>query len=51
MKACQMTHNVFTDFPANLPKELFTPLQQAPGIRIGQIVSHGHQSPDGFWYG
>ena len=36
--------------PTSLPEELFTTLLQAPGIRIERIVSHGHQSPDGFWY-
>jgi cupin 2 domain-containing protein len=42
--------NLFADLPANLPEELFTTLLQAPGTRIERIVSHGHQSPDGFWY-
>ena len=42
--------NLFADLPANLPEELFTTLLQAPGVRLERIVSHGHQSPDDFWY-
>lgn len=46
-----MTTNLFTDFPANLPNELLTTLLGAANIRIERIVSHGHVSPEGFWYG
>jgi len=42
--------NLFTDLPANLPKELVTTLLQAADVRIERIVSHGHASPEGFWY-
>ncbi len=45
-----MTANLLTHLPADLPEELFTTLLQVPGVRIERIVSHGHQSPDGFWY-
>lgn len=45
-----MTTNLFTDLPANLPDELLTTLLNAAKIRIERIVSHGHSSPDGFWY-
>ena len=45
-----MIPNLFIDIPAQLPEELFTTLLQTSGIRIERIVSHGHQSPDGFWY-
>ncbi len=45
-----MIPNLFTDIPAHLPEELFTTLLQGSGIRIERIVSHGHHSPDGFWY-
>ena len=45
-----MLPNLFTDLPADLPAELFTTLLQAPDIRIERIISHGHQSPEGFWY-
>ena len=42
--------NLFSNLPQNLPEELTTTLQEAPGVRIERIVSHGHQSPAGFWY-
>ena len=42
--------NIFTELPRDLPEELFTKLLQVPGIRIERIVSHGHCSPNGFWY-
>jgi cupin 2 domain-containing protein len=42
--------NLLTNLPDHLPEELFTTLLQAPGVRIERIVSHSHQSPDGFWY-
>ena len=45
-----MTSNLFASLPADLPEELFTTLLQALGVRLERIVSHGHQSPDGFWY-
>jgi cupin 2 domain-containing protein len=45
-----MTTNLFTDVPANLPDELLTTLLEAASVRIERIVSHGHTSPDGFWY-
>jgi cupin 2 domain-containing protein len=42
--------NLFTDLPAHLPEELFTPLLEADRVRVERIVSHGHASPSGFWY-
>ena len=45
-----MTANLYTDLPANLPDELFSTLLDAANIRIERIVSHGHASPEGFWY-
>jgi cupin 2 domain-containing protein len=45
-----MTPNLFTNLSADLPEELFTTLLQAPDVHIERIVSHGHCSPDGFWY-
>jgi cupin 2 domain-containing protein len=42
--------NLFADLPARLPAELFTTLLDAGAVRIERIVSHGHASPDGFWY-
>lgn len=45
-----MTTNLFADLPENLPDELLTPLLEATNARIERIVSHGHVSPEGFWY-
>ena len=45
-----MISNLFTDLPSNLPDELFTTLLEADNLRIERIVSHGHASPEGFWY-
>ena len=42
--------NVFTNIPSNLPSELFTLLLDTSAVRIERIVSHGHSSPEGFWY-
>lgn len=42
--------NLFTDVPTNLPEELLTTLLEAANVRIERIVSHGHVSPEGFWY-
>jgi cupin 2 domain-containing protein len=38
------------DLAEHLPAELFTTLLEAPNLRIERIVSHGHASPEGFWY-
>ena len=42
--------NLFSDLPQNLPNELLTTLLEATNVRIERIVSHGHASPEGFWY-
>jgi cupin 2 domain-containing protein len=42
--------NLFADLPRQMPDELFTTLLEAASVRIERIVSHGHASPDGFWY-
>jgi cupin 2 domain-containing protein len=42
--------NFFHSIPADLPEELFETLLAAPGVRVERIVSHGHASPEGFWY-
>lgn len=42
--------NLFADLPPQLPDELFTTLLEAANVRIERIVSHGHASPQGFWY-
>jgi cupin 2 domain-containing protein len=48
--AQNMTNNLFTDVPTNLPEELLTTLLEAANVRIERIVSQGHVSPEGFWY-
>jgi len=42
--------NLFADLPQRLPDELFTTLLESASVRIERIVSHGHASPEGFWY-
>lgn len=42
--------NLFADLLPHLPDELFTSLLEAANVRIERIVSHGHASPEGFWY-
>ena len=42
--------SMFSDIPTVLPGELTETLVQTKGVRIERIVSHGHASPDGFWY-
>jgi cupin 2 domain-containing protein len=42
--------NLFADLPKHLPEELVQTLINAGSVRIERIVSHGHASPDGFWY-
>ena len=42
--------NIFADLPSHLPEELTQTLLLADDLRIERIISHGHSSPDGFWY-
>jgi len=42
--------NLFADVPAGLPTELVQTLLTAPNLRIERIISHGHTSPQDFWY-
>ncbi len=42
--------NLFSDIPADLPDELIEALVDADSIHIERIMSHGHASPEGFWY-
>lgn len=42
--------NLFTNLSSDLPDELFTTLLEADHLRLERIVSHGHASPDRFWY-
>ena len=43
-------NNLFSSLPTNLPQELTEVLAENKHVRIERIVSHGHVSPDGFWY-
>lgn len=45
-----MTKNLFAEIPTRIPDELFEVLLAAANVRMERIVSHGHASPDGFWY-
>lgn len=42
--------NLFAGIPSHLPDELYITLLDAAKVRIERIVSHGHTSPEGFWY-
>lgn len=42
--------NLLDDIPSPAARESIEILVRAPGLRIERIVSHGHRSPDGFWY-
>lgn len=42
--------NLFAELPGRLPEELFETLLTGNKVRIERIISHGHASPDGFWY-
>ncbi|PKN53295.1 MAG: hypothetical protein CVU55_01355 [Deltaproteobacteria bacterium HGW-Deltaproteobacteria-13] len=42
--------NVFTDIPDNLKDEQVQTLLQTDDFHVERIVSHGHCSPEGFWY-
>jgi cupin 2 domain-containing protein len=45
-----MLQNLLADLPTSLPVELVQTLLETSGLRIERIVSHGHVSPEGFWY-
>ncbi len=42
--------NLLNDLPRQLPDEFFTTLLEAVNLRIERIISHGHTSPEGFWF-
>jgi cupin 2 domain-containing protein len=42
--------NILSNIPSNLSDELFETLVKSENVRIERIVSHGHASPEGFWY-
>jgi cupin 2 domain-containing protein len=41
---------LFADLPRHLPDELVTTLLEADNLRVERIISHGHASPEEFWY-
>ena len=43
-------NNLFSDIPNDRPDEFLETLLDADSFRIERIVSHGHASPEGFWY-
>lgn len=42
--------NLFANIPADLPEELVETLLESDSIRVERIISHGHASPEDFWY-
>lgn len=42
--------NIDSDIPGDCPDELLQTVLRAESVRIERIVSHGHASPEGFWY-
>jgi cupin 2 domain-containing protein len=49
-KSRETLKSLFEDVPQHLPKELVQTLLRAANVRIERIISHGHASPEGFWY-
>jgi len=43
-------NNLFASIPVGLPEELTEALIDAKSVRVERIVSHGHASPEEFWY-
>ena len=48
--AAESGKNILADIPPGLPDEILTTLLDSTGVCIERIVSHGHASPEGFWY-
>ncbi len=42
--------NLFTGIPQNLEAEHIDELLASLNVKIERIISHGHSSPEGFWY-
>jgi cupin 2 domain-containing protein len=45
-----LQNNIFDNVPETIPAELLQTLLNTDNIRIERIVSHGHASPEHFWY-
>ncbi len=43
--------NIFNNIPTHLPDELLQTLLQKDSLHIERIVSNGHNTPTGEWYG
>ena len=43
--------NLFENMPAVISEELFESLVEQKGLKIERIVSQGHSTPPGEWYG
>jgi cupin 2 domain-containing protein len=50
MKNDNISTNIFTHIPEQLPAELFETLLQRDNIHIERIVSKGHITHEGQWY-
>lgn len=46
MKATNLLDNI----PQQVPEEIIEVLASNDAVRIEWIVSHGHASPEGYWY-
>ena len=42
--------NLLENIPTDLPEELIEVLASSENVRIERIISHGHTSPEDFWY-
>ena len=43
-------NNLFASIPKQLPEELTELLLETKSVRVERIISHGHASPEDFWY-
>ncbi|MDQ6982799.1 MAG: cupin domain-containing protein [Mariprofundus sp.] len=43
-------NNIFGNISQDLPQEITQTLLACEGARMERIVSHGHASPENFWY-
>ena len=44
------TGNILSSLPRNAAQEEISTLLATSNLRVERIVSHGHASPEGFWY-
>ena len=43
-------NNLFSNIPDDLPDELLETVLDTGSVRVERVVSHGHASPESFWY-